>query len=103
MSIGRNCTALESLKAAYCKEVITNRVILLMANTCKELNTLNISHCKTITEDGIEGFINNKQKFIALLLNGLEYIAELGVIGLIRNSIETLEHLELGFLDPVIL
>lgn len=102
ISIGKNCTNLISLKAGHCKEVITDNVLRLIGTTCKSLSGLDISYCNKVTEEGLEGFLPNKQSFSMLVLNALENITGLVVIGILRNSLTTLEQLELAFLDPVI-
>jgi hypothetical protein len=103
ISIGKNCVNLVGLRAGHCKEVITDNVLRLIGETCKSLAELDLSYCRNITEEGLESFLPNKRSFSILILNALENIAGLVVIGILRNSVTTLEHLELAFLDPVTL
>ena len=51
----------------------------------------------------MDAFAKAKTAFSMLLLNGLESITALGVVGVIRNSYATLEHLEMSLLDPVLI
>lgn len=100
-SILQNCDRLKSLKAAYCQAVITDAVLKKLPAACKGLNVLDISYCKSITDEGLEPFTTAKTSFVALLINGLENITALNTVGLIRNSYTTLETLEMSLLDPV--
>lgn len=56
-----------------------------------------------MTEEGLEAFLPRKQSFSILILTALENITSLGVIGILRNSVDTLTQLELALLDPVTL
>lgn len=102
ISIGENCPNLKSFKAGRCPEVVTDNVLLKISNNCLNLHILDISYCRKVTDDGIEGFINNKQKFVVLALNAIENLACLAVIGILRNSATTLERLEMSFMDSVV-
>ena len=101
ISIGENCVKLVSLKAGHCKKAITDNVLRLIGRTCKALSELDISYCKSITEEGLESFLPSKHSFSILILNALEKIEAFVLIEIIKNSTTKLEHLELAFLDPV--
>jgi len=72
-----------------------------ISNGCRQLDYLDISYCKEITDEGLEGFAKNKHSFKGLVINGLVQLSGIGVIGLIRNSSKTLECIEMGFMNTV--
>lgn len=100
--ISQNCAKLKSLKAAYCSSAITDESLTKLAKGCPNLSMIDISYCKTITDEGVEGFLQSKFKFSKILINGLESLTSLGVISLLKHSFQVLVHLEMGILDPVI-
>lgn len=99
--ISKNCENLLVLKAAHAPNVISDATTNLIANGCKALNHLDISYCRSVTDEGLEGFAKNKHSFKSLLINALSNLSAMGVIGLVRNSSRTLECMEMSFMSPV--
>lgn len=102
ISIAQNCDKLKVLKAAYCAAAINDAGLKKIAAACKGINTLDISYCKAVTDEGLEAFAQNKTSFIGLFINGLENVTTIGVVAMIRYSYSTLECLEMALLDPVL-
>lgn len=97
-----DCAALRTLKAAYCVAVITDGTLKNIGISCKLLSFLDISYCKLVTDEGLEEFSHSKRSYSGLLLNGLENLTTIGLVAVLRNSYDTLEHLEVSLLDPVL-
>jgi len=101
--IAYNCKNIRTLKAAHCVNVITDSVLIQIGASCKFLNFIDISYCKTLTDTGLISLTQQKQSFIGLVMNGLDNVTSKGLIELLKDSYKTLDRLELGLVDPVIL
>ena len=97
--IVESCNKLKGLKAAHCALAVTDNVIKKLATLCKDLKAMDISYCKSVTDDALEAFSKSKTCFSSILVNALENITPMGVISLIRNSHQFLEQLEISLLD----
>lgn len=100
--IAENCPNLKTLKAAYCLLIINDSTLKSITSNCKQLSSLDISYCKDLTDEGLDALAQSKQSYQELLINGLGNISSIGVIGILRNSYDTLKILEMALMDCVI-
>lgn len=87
------CPNLHKINVEGCEKV--DRKCLKYLARCKKLTHLNFSHCILIDDDGIVFLAKGLPKIISINLDGINFLTDRAVLGLVETQQEHLEEVEL--------
>lgn len=96
--LSNNKDTLQQLQASNMPKAITNSIVDLISQA-SNLNFLDISHAKQVTDEGLLGFKERKMGIKKLFVNGLTAITAAGLTEVINSCKGSLRILEAALMD----